>query len=128
MTNSLAKYVLGILVFLLLLGSCKQEPTEDPQDLIGYWEIQSAYRNGQQTESLDELFFEFFEDGTMRTNISGIPTDAAYTVKGNSINQLESDMDVAYSIEEATDSTLTLTTTIRNYNFRFDLGKRVPQE
>jgi len=128
MPHSILKYTLGALFITVLLASCKQEPKEDPQDLIGYWEIQNAYRNGQQTESLDELFFEFLADGTMRTNISGIPNDAAYAVKGNTVQQRESDMEIDYTIQEATDSTLILSTTIRNYDFRFELDQRVPQE
>lgn len=128
MVHSLRKYAYGTLLLIAFLAGCKQEPAEDPQDLIGYWEIQEAYRNSQQTESLDELFFEFFEDGTMRTNISGIPTDAVYEVKGNTVQQRETDMEVDYTIQEATDSILILSTTIRDFNFRFALRKRIPQE
>lgn len=128
MTDALRRYTLGTFLVVAFLTGCQQEPKEDPQDLVGYWEIQEAYRNGQQTESLDELFFEFFADGTMRTNISGVPTDATYEVKGNSVQQRESDMEVDYTIQEVSDSTLTLSTTIRNFNFRFALGKRIPQE
>lgn len=128
MANSIAKYTLSTLLLVALLAGCKQEPQEDPQDLIGYWEIQNAYRNGEQTESLDELFFAFYEDGTMRTNISGVANDAVYEVKGNTVQQRESNMDVDYTIQETTDSSLVLTTTIRNFNFRFELDKRVPQK
>lgn len=116
------------LLILGLLTACQAEPQKEPDSITGYWEIKEAYRNGQQTESLDELFFEFFADGTMRTNISSFPANASYELKGNRIMQREGEMDIDYAIEQVSDSTLTLTTNIRNFNFRFDLVKRNPQE
>ncbi|NRB62438.1 MAG: hypothetical protein HRU40_05305 [Saprospiraceae bacterium] len=118
----------GIFFLALLLLGCQNESKQESTNLVGFWEIQEAYRNGQFTESLDELFFEFFEDGTMRTNITGIPDDATYTFSKNKIEQRESDLDIDYTIQNLSDSTLNLTTSIRDFNFRFLLVKRIPQE
>ena len=67
---------LRILTFFLacigLLTGCQDEQTSSKEELIlGRWEIQQAYRNGRTTESLEELYFEFYKDGKMNTNLLG---------------------------------------------------------
>ena len=92
--------------------------------LIGKWEIVEAYRNGNLAESLDDLFFEFYEDGKMRTNILGSSSQSDYEIDGQKILQGGDDgVEVDYQIEEVSDSTLVLTTALRRYNFSFSLRR-----
>jgi len=128
MNQRTTRHLLTFFFIGLTFWSCRQEPANDTDDLVGYWEIEEAFRNGQLTESLDELYFEFFQDGTMRTNISGVPAEASYELQGEKVLQRESEMDIDYTVQGLTDTTLTLSTTIRDFDFRFVLNKRIPQE
>lgn len=112
------------LLLTVLLFSCGSEPGNTAELITGRWNIDQAYRDGQQTGTLDELFFVFNEDGTMRTNLSGAEEEAAYEVDGNVIRQRDSRIEADYEVLEITDSTLVLTTELRNFRFRFDLKKQ----
>jgi len=106
------------------VSACKTEKQEDySEKILGRWEIVEAKRNGDLTESLASLFFEFQTGGVMRTNLSATEETAAYKVQDNKILQRQSQIEADYTIEAVTDSTMTLTTTLRNYNFRFLLAK-----
>lgn len=113
---------------LALLTACGPDTSIDQEtqnQLIGKWELQKAYRNGEVAESLDELFFEFTEVGEMRTNILGSTTQADYLFEGEKIVQTATDngMEIAYDVAEITDTSLILTTSLRRYNFKFDLRR-----
>lgn len=117
------------LIGIFMLSSCGQEQDQNQEELIlGRWEIQQAFRNGQPTESLDELYFEFFKDGKMRTNLMGTPETATYELDDSRLYQRESQMDIDYNIENLSDSTMVMTTQLRDYDFRFQLRRSVEEE
>ena len=116
-----------ILSFLFLLG-CKSETVDNTDQLIGRWDIREAKRNGQATESLDQLYFEFFQDGNMKTNILGADEEATYELDNKTIRQRESQMPIDYTIESISDTSLIMNATINRFNFRFQLGKTVEEE
>lgn len=113
--------------FLFLLG-CKGESVSNTDQLIGRWDIREARRNGQATESLDQLYFEFFQDGNMKTNILGADEEATYELDNKTIRQRESQMPIDYTIESISDTSLIMNATINRFNFRFQLGKTVEEE
>lgn len=98
--------------------------------VIGKWEIKEAFRNGKLTESLDNLFFEFYEDGQMRTNILGANIQANYDFSNGKIKQEagEEGVELEYLVEIVTDTSLVLTTVLRRYNFKFDLQRNLELE
>ncbi len=116
-------------ILLLLLGTmsifaCQTRNTaETAQMLVGRWELVQALRNGNPTESLAELYFEFTADGKLLTNIAGMPEEGTYELKEEQLLQRNTQLDADYTIEEIADSNLTLTTNLRGYAFRFDLKK-----
>lgn len=117
-----------ILLFLALgasLITCKNEPVEtiDSQKIIGKWQISSATRNGDATKTLDNLYFSFFEDGKMETNLPTISGSSNYTLDGSTIEQRKDKQEVNYTIESVGDSTLVLNTKIRDFDFRLVLAK-----
>jgi hypothetical protein len=65
----------------------------------------------------------------MRTNILGATTQTDYLFEGDKIVQTAGDngMEVAYTVESISDTSLVLTTTLRRYNFKFDLRRGVAQ-
>lgn len=125
------KSVIGLTTLffsILFLFGCKGESVDNTDTLIGRWDIREARRNGQATESLDRLYFEFFEDGNMKTNILGADEEATYELDDNTIRQRDSQMPIDYTIETLSDTSLIMSTTINRFNFRFQLGKTVEEE
>ncbi|MEM6377722.1 MAG: hypothetical protein AAF705_05895, partial [Bacteroidota bacterium] len=98
--------------------------------VIGKWEIKEAFRNGKLTESLDNLYFEFYEDGQMRTNILGASMQANYDFSNGKIKQEagEEGVELEYLVETVTDTSLILSTVLRRYNFKFDLQRNLELE
>ncbi|MEN0005229.1 MAG: hypothetical protein AAF798_13840 [Bacteroidota bacterium] len=118
-----------LVCFIFLLTTCKKDVEDNSAELlVGRWEIQEASRNGRSTASLDNLYFEFYEDGSMRTNLSGATETAKYALEPPTIRQMESKMDADYTIQEITDSTLFMSTELRGYAFRFLLKKIIPEQ
>lgn len=117
------------LVFLTACGPDTEIDEETQNQLVGRWELQEAYRNGAPAESLEDLFFEFTEEGEMRTNILGATTQINYLFAGDKIVQTGGDngMEVAYTVASVTDTSLVLTTSLRRYNFKFDLRRSTPE-
>ncbi|MEL6276522.1 MAG: hypothetical protein AAFU03_15600, partial [Bacteroidota bacterium] len=61
------RYFLLLSIPLLSLLACTSDDTDQGPSLVGRWEIESAQRNGRPTESLDELYFEFTDQGGFST-------------------------------------------------------------
>ncbi|MEM9917006.1 MAG: hypothetical protein AAF990_02855 [Bacteroidota bacterium] len=97
--------------------------------LQGYWEVLAAKRNGKNTESLDDAYFQFQEDGQMETNIMGEPMIEAFTLEGAKITQAGA-QELLYMVERFEDSLMVLSTDISSYHFQFQLkkGTREDQE
>ncbi|MEZ5043172.1 MAG: hypothetical protein R2828_24965 [Saprospiraceae bacterium] len=124
--SAIGTIIVGL--FLLSPFGCKNESTGNSELLLGRWDIREAKRNGQTTESLDQLFFEFFQDGSMRTNILGTVEEATYQFDNTTLKQRESQVEIDYNVESLTDSFLVMTATINRFNFQFRLGKTIEEE
>ena len=124
---------LRIFAFLLagigLLTGCQEEQSDKKEELIlGRWEIQQAYRNGKTTESLEQLYFEFYKDGKMNTNLLGATETASYEMENGTLLQRDSQMDINYNIQELNDSILVMTTQLRSFDFQFRLRRSIQEE
>lgn len=112
------------LFFFLFLISCDRFGDNNLELLLGKWELKQAFRNERPTESLDDLYMEFFENGQLKTNLMG--TEEMYEFdyeKGKVIQKSIHIEPVTYTIESISDSSLILTTSLKNYNFRFVMNK-----
>lgn len=114
---------LFVFAFALFL-SCKRDPGITTDQVLGRWELDYATRDGRPTESLEELYYEFLPDGTLRTNMSGAPETATYAIENNILQQRQGRIEADYTIVELSDSVLVLSANIRNYAFQFRLLKR----
>jgi hypothetical protein len=112
-------------LFSLGLNSCANEPKIEQTDLLGRWEIEEAYRNEQNAEDMQGLFFEFFGDGKMLTNMSSSTSEAQFELKKQTILQRGGEMDADYQIASLSDTSMVLVTVLRDYNFRFVLKKSI---
>lgn len=122
-----APFVAGLFLMLFLLA-CKRDAGLNQELLLGRWEIQDATRDGKRAPSVDDLYFVFFEDGTMQTNIAGSAETASYKTEENMILQRESRWELDYIIEEISDSSMVLSTELRNAHFLFLLKKAAAEE
>jgi hypothetical protein len=116
-----------LLISLFSVGiySCTNEPKIAQSDLLGRWEIEEAYRNEKNAEDMQGLFFEFFGDGKMLTNMSSSTAEAQFELKKQTILQRGGEMDADYQIASLTDTSMVLETVLRDYNFRFVLKKSI---
>lgn len=117
--NSLVALTLTSFFF----GGCKGEPDNTAQLLEGRWELVEATRDGQPSETLQDLYFEFLPDGQLNTNIAGGPESALYELDKKTIRQRQSRIEADYTIEEISAQTLVISANIRDYAFRFKLAK-----
>ncbi len=127
-TNHLS--IISLLALTTVFQACGPEETSEtsPDRILGRWELSNATRNGRPTESLTDLYFEFFLDGKMTTNIGGATENASYALLDNEIRQSDSQFDVTYEIQDLTDSVMVLATELRGYSFRFRLAKALQEE
>ena len=121
------------LIFILLLGftfACEPEAGPNDNLIIGRWELDGALRNGQSTTLLEGTFFEFFEDGSLKTNfnLSGEEALSKYVIKGPQITQSESDLNLDFSIMEVNDTSLVLKTALKGARYQILLKKQNLQE
>ena len=110
-----------------LLGTtfiaCESEPENVDAHLYGRWEIISATRAGQPTKTFSDLYYEFDQEGKMRTNLPLGQGESPFTLDGNTVKQETEQMTVAYNIESINDSLLVMSTVLRDTPFRFNLRK-----
>lgn len=113
---------------LSFIFACGEDGLEDQNQLLGRWDIQEGLRSGRPTESLDNLFFEFFEEGKMRTNITGSTVDGSYEIDGDQLMQRGGPLETNYTIQTLTDSVLVLTAMINKFDFKLQFSRTVQEE
>lgn len=113
-----------VLTVALLIMSCESEEEKIQQMITGRWTLTEAQRNNRVTESLASLYFIFREEGTMETNLLGTEEMYFYTVSPMEIIQKGPRIDpIKYQINQLSDSSAELSTSMRNFNFVFKLRK-----
>jgi hypothetical protein len=126
------KFSIFFLAFFLSWIACKNDsPKAPPFDkalLHGRWEIAEAWRNAKPTETLVGTFYEFGNNGKMKTNLTEtmMEEEFEYDLKNNVISQASKPEETLYQIEALSDSSLTLSTSIRNIPFRLRFFKTLP--
>jgi hypothetical protein len=127
MKNNQLSIFTALFFAVLAFTSCNTEPSNNAELILGKWELQGATRNGNETGSLEGLFFDFSEGGTLSTNLPVSPGESPYEVKGSTITQSAGDQAIEYKIEEVSDSSMTLSTNLRNTSFQFMLKRASEQ-
>ncbi|HMO41146.1 MAG TPA: hypothetical protein PKC76_14880 [Saprospiraceae bacterium] len=115
--------ILCLLLVLTVFAACRKDNSEIAQLIVGRWEVQEALRNGRPTESLADLYFEFAPDGKLMTNVSGVPEEGMYELKGEKVLQRNIRFEGDYNVLEISSEKLVMTTEIQGFAFRFTLGK-----
>jgi hypothetical protein len=109
-----------------MLNACKgkQSKTDDKSTLIhGRWELSKAFRDDSETQTLVGTFFEFGEDGNMRTNLPVQTEESApYTLEPNWIKQGGS-VPLDYSIKLLSATELVLILDLQGIRFEMIFAK-----
>lgn len=114
-----------VCISLLTLNSCEKEPGNDELSnrLLGTWTLESAQRNGQSTETLNNFKLEFENDTLLFSNLSGSREQQIYSVDKGIIQTKGARMNPEYQILQISDSTLTLKMYFNDYEFDFEFIK-----
>ncbi|HHM21036.1 MAG TPA: hypothetical protein ENJ20_03335 [Bacteroidetes bacterium] len=123
----LNKLSLLLLAVLLFSSACKDEtkrPSFDKDLLYGRWDLSQAWRSNRPIETLDDLFYEFYKNGKMRTNftLDMTPGEFDYSFDGQVIEQ-KGGGDLVYMVDSLGHDKLIMTTVFSNYPFRLALDK-----
>lgn len=116
------------LAYGLLLASCSSEPQNIDILLPGRWELDEAKRDGQPAESLTGLYYEFDENGQMRSNLPVGAGESQYELDGATLMQKLEGKAIDYTIESINDSVLVMLTELRGTNFWFKLKRAMNEE
>lgn len=108
-----------LFIYAIVFTGCGKDAVDEGPQLEGRWEVEEARRNGRLTESLRGLYFDFGQEGSFTTNISGMDENGRYEVSENSIATSEVQLSLDYKINELSDSTLELTSVFQDYRFFF---------
>ncbi len=110
---------------LLSFGACGSDAISPAPELPsehGRWAVEEAMRSGRVTNTLDAAFFEFDTSNQhVETNFTGEPLKLDYVYEGGVITLRGSALLDSFTVNEATDSTLHLSTVIRGTPFFFKL-------
>jgi hypothetical protein len=120
--------VLSFSLTAIVFFSCQNDgeaPAFDTRQLTGRWELVKAWRNHRPTETLTDTYYEFLENDTMKTNLifDGGSGEYPFVVSGSKITQKSKPDEVVFTVEEFTDTLLTLSMVLRNYPFKIVLHK-----
>jgi hypothetical protein len=101
----------------LFLGCTGGANSKKREILTGDWSLEAAFRDDEETQTLDGLFMTFEKDGTVRTNIESVTDEYVYEIVADKLI-LESDKILEFTIQELKDSSLILVTRINKSEFK----------
>ena len=92
----------------------------DGANLIGKWDLREAKRNGEVTETLSGMFFEFRAPDTLINNMLGGYSVYQFVFDDQKISQTGS-FETVYDVLSFSDTSLVISTYIQGHTFNFDL-------
>jgi len=120
----LTTLTLASLSAVLLFHACEDETKNNSLTLVGRWELVRGFRNQKPTETLAGTYFQFGQDGKMKTNLPVTAEEpTGYEVNRNEIRQ-KSTPPIRYAIRSLSDSNLVLGLELRGMLFEMHF-KRV---
>lgn len=111
-----------LLAGILFLTACGNEVTYQSDQLTGHWAVYGAERDGKNTTLLNGAIFQFMEDGSMNTNITGQENSGRFDLQDNKINFQGSEK-MIFEIGTLHGDTLSLNTELQGMNFILDLHR-----
>ncbi len=108
---------LFLAVCAILCFSCFGDELSEDR-LLGKWIVVSAARNGKETKTLEDGYFDFIDESTFSTNIFSGEKEYEYVLTNDGFRQLGVNP-VEYKIADSQSDSLILLTRIRSYEFLF---------
>lgn len=113
-------------IIFISLFACKSDSstvtTGSKKDLAGMWILESASRNGLETNTLQGLFYKI-SDSLIISNITGDTLTASYVINEGKIIHMMQDT-ILYDIINVNDSVLEINSVIRSMPFQFKFKKQ----
>lgn len=115
---------LTYLFLLSLCYACQNEDQVHSHQLLGRWALVSALRNGQPTDALEGIYFDFRKPHQMETNFTqdNLPKSGPYTVQEDTLTLTSGDT-FFYRIESISENNLQLRADWRGFDFQLMLKK-----
>ncbi len=111
--------LVATMIFIL---ACKDEVSYHKEQLTGHWAVFGAERNGKNTTLLDGAIFQFQQDGTMNTNITGQESSGPFDLKENKVS-FQGTENMVFEIGTLRGDTLSLHTELQGMHFILDLQR-----
>lgn len=114
---------LFIAMFSCLLSSCGTDAEKFKNAVPGYWIVEQAFRDQNETQLLSGVFFQFGDDGKMLTNLPNTAEGMTdFELIGEIITQ-KAATPIQYNIKGISDTSLVLAMVISNTPFEIHLKK-----
>jgi len=113
------KKLLTLFALIVFVFSCSNDTVEfKKKDILGFWELVEAKRNGNKTDLLRGGYFYFGSTGKMATNFKGDTLNELFEVEGELIKTLGPE-NMTFKVKYISKDTLKLTSKIGKSNFDF---------
>lgn len=110
----------------LFYSSCKSDlPAQEediPSQIIGPWKIYKAFRNGNQTKSLEKGRFVFSDDNSVETNLFGGTKILDYSYKEMKL-KLSGEQSIDFTIDYIQNDSMILKTNLNTFDIDLYLIK-----
>lgn len=113
--------VILIAGMIQMLG-CKNEVPYQKNQLIGHWTVFGAERDGKSTTLLNGAIFQFHDDGTMHTNVTGEESSGQFNLKENLVSYSSTE-NMSFEISAMNGDTLSFSTELQGMRFILDLHR-----
>lgn len=111
--------VLSVIILLAIVScgieSDKKKASIDYALLVGYWNIESALRNGKSTSTLNDAYLQFSDINELSTNIFGEDTKQQLIWK-DSIAMV-SDSSMTYALNYISSDSISLSFSVQRNQF-----------
>lgn len=113
-----------ILILFSWFISCKDQENnhEKHNNIKGKWDVYATEINNKQSRNMDQAFFQFFENGTVYSNIFADSNAYAYTLNADKLS-IQSPEPMHLMIKNLTRDSMQLEGTLRVFYMRFFLTK-----
>jgi hypothetical protein len=112
------------LILLSWVVSCKDQENnhEKNNHIMGKWDVYATEINNKQSRNMDQAFFEFYENGTVYSNIFADSNAYTYTLNADKLS-IQSPEPMHLMIKNLTRDSMQLEGNLRVFYMRFFLTK-----
>jgi hypothetical protein len=123
LVRSVFKTALALILLLWFISCKEQENNHEKHNYItGKWDVYATEINNKQSRNMDQAFFEFYENGTVYSNIFADSNAYAYTIEADKLS-IQSPEPMHLIIKNLTQDSMQLEGTLRVFYMRFFLTK-----